>query len=230
MGVEDRDWWREPLAKSSRWPGIVFALILVIGLAMVVHARGWPQSWRVGGEQRGFQPALGLGFGPRKPTYAPGDRWKSYLAPERVCAGGENPSADTDAQVDTMLCLINYARSVAGVPGLPRNERLTRAATLKGEDIVRCRDFNHDACGRDPHAVAVRAGYPDASWGENLLVASGSNGAPRPALDGWLNSEGHRENLLNPAWTEQGVALLTAPRFNGGPDAALWVSEFGGRH
>ena len=58
-------------------------------------------------------------------------------------------------------------------------------------------------------------------------MGPGARGAPRPALDRWLNSPHHRENLLNPAWTEQGVALQVAKRFSYGADYAVWASEFG---
>jgi uncharacterized protein YkwD len=58
-------------------------------------------------------------------------------------------------------------------------------------------------------------------------MGTGALGAPRPALDGWLNSPGHRENLLNPIWTEQGIALNDAKHFTYGRDAAVWASEFG---
>ena len=229
MGIEDRDWARARRPSPRRWPGVLLVAALLAGLAVFVHGKGWSDSWKVGGERGHIRPTLGFGFGPQKPHYASGDRWKSYLAPESVCPGGEDRDAPAADQVRTMLCLIDYARRVAGLRALPENDALTRAATLKGEDVIRCKDFNHNACGKDPRAVANDAGYPQASWGENLYVASGPNGAPRPALDGWLNSDGHRENLLRPSWTEQGVALLEAKHFDGGPDAALWVSEFGAR-
>jgi uncharacterized protein YkwD len=51
----------------------------------------------------------------------------------------------------------------------------------------------------------------------------------RVALDRWLNSPHHRENLLSASWTEQGIALLDAKAFSYGKDAAVWVSEFGQR-
>jgi uncharacterized protein YkwD len=72
-------------------------------------------------------------------------------------------------------------------------------------------------------------GYPQVSWGENLALSPGPFAAARVAADGWLNSEHHRENLFNPDWTEQGVAIVTVPAFQGQRDVSIWVSQFGDR-
>jgi uncharacterized protein YkwD len=106
---------------------------------------------------------------------------------------------------------------------------LDRSAELKAADIIRCADFAHAACGKDPHAVADQVGYPQVWWGENLALSPGPFAAARVAADGWLNSEHHRENLLDPRWTEQGIAVMTAPEFRGQRDVAIWVSQFGER-
>jgi uncharacterized protein YkwD len=126
-----------------------------------------------------------------------------------------------------MLCLINFARRRAGLGSLRASSVLSLAASFKARDIVKCRQFAHTACGRDAHAVVNEAGYPPVSWGENLYLGPGAFGAPRPALDGWLNSPHHRENLLDPLWTEQGIAVRQAKHFQYGSDSAVWASEFG---
>jgi len=159
--------------------------------------------------------------------YMKHDKWASYLAPKSVCPGGEDAGATAADQATTMLCLINFARRHAGLNPLRASPILSLAASFKARDIVRCRQFAHAACGRNPRAVADEAGYPRFSWGENLLMGPRARAAPRPALDGWLNSPHHRENLLNPIWTEQGIAVMQAKHFAYGYDAAVWASEFG---
>jgi uncharacterized protein YkwD len=126
-----------------------------------------------------------------------------------------------------MLCLINFARRRAGLNRLQASPVLSLAGSFKARDVVRCRRFAHTACGRNARAVADEAGYPHVAWGENLYLGPGARGAPRPALDRWLNSPHHRENLLNPTWTEQGIARRSARHFTYGFDAAVWASEFG---
>ena len=52
-------------------------------------------------------------------------------------------------------------------------------------------------------------------------------GAPRPSLDGWLNSPGHRENLFRPEWRTQGIAVEKVERFGQDRNMTLWVNQFG---
>jgi uncharacterized protein YkwD len=170
---------------------------------------------------------LGPKVGQSERLYPENDPWKAYLAPESICPGGEDRSAPTAEQLKTMACLLNWARERRGLPALPVNETLSAAARAKAEDIYRCSDFAHEACGKEAHSVAQEAGYAGSSWGENLYAGSGELARPRVAVDGWLNSAGHRENLFREEWTEQGIALLQAPSFNGVPEVALWVSHFG---
>jgi uncharacterized protein YkwD len=163
-----------------------------------------------------------------EPLYPKHDPWRSYLADERTCPGGEDAGAPLEQQIETMLCLIAYARARHGVATLLVNERLSQSATFKGRDIERCKVFAHSPCGGDPSEVASRAGY-EGAFGENLYIGDGRLGAPRPALDGWLNSPGHRENLFRPEWRTEALYAAKLPRFRDHRDATLWVSHFGDR-
>jgi hypothetical protein len=160
------------------------------------------------------------------PLYAKNDPWLSYLADERTCPGGEDEGAAITQQLETMLCLIDHARLVHGLRGLPVHPRLSQSAALKGRAIQRCQVFAHAPCGGDPSDVARQAGW-EGSFGENLYIGDGRLGAPRPALDGWLNSAAHRENLLRPDWLVQSLYIAKLPRFRDHRDATLWVSHFG---
>jgi len=187
---------------------------------------GLQERMRILFREPGAPPALALP-GVQPALYVKNDKWASYLAREAVCPGGEDAGAPDANQETTMLCLINFARRHAGLNPLQASPVLSLAASFKDRDIVHCRQFAHAACGKNPRAVADEAGYPRVSWGENLYMGPGARGAPRPALDRWLNSPHHRENLLNALWTEQGIALKVAKRFSYGSDYAVWASEFG---
>jgi uncharacterized protein YkwD len=125
-----------------------------------------------------------------------------------------------------MWCLINFARQRDGLTALPTTSLLDGTAVLKANEIVRCHNFDHAACGGDPAADIRATGYQGA-WGENLYIAGGRWGAPRVALDGWLNSPGHRENLFRSQWRTQGIAVLKLNQFGPYHDMTLWVSHFG---
>ena len=96
--------------------------------------------------------------------------------------------------------------------------------------MYRCGGLAHDACGKDPWAPFDEVGYPDVARGEALYDGFGADRSPRAALDGWLASPSHRRMLLDPIWTEQGVAVLRPELEPEGEQArAIWVAHVGGR-
>src|SRR4051812_48158067 len=140
------------------------------------------------------------------PLYAADDPWAAWLAPESSCPGGETAAARR-TEATTMLCLINYARAHQGLGPVALVTSLTAASAAKAGDIVRCGEFEHGACGKRSDQAATDAGYPAAGgWGENLYIGEGRRGAPRRAMDGWLNSTEHRENLFLSQWRTAGHA------------------------
>jgi len=161
-----------------------------------------------------------------EPLYAPNDPWRAFLADERTCPGGADQGLPPQAQVETMVCLIDHARVHAGLSRLPVSSVLSSSARLKGEEILRCGVFAHSPCGDDPAAGVRSLGYRGA-FGENLYVADGAFAAPRVALDRWLNSPGHRENLLRPQWRVQSVYVVKVASFREYRNGEVWVSHFG---
>lgn len=162
--------------------------------------------------------------------YPANDAWAAYLPAPSACAESTNASAvPVDAEA-AMICVLNYARARAGLAPLRVAPLLNRSAELKAHDIIRCGQFTHAACGKNPRAVADDVGYPQVGWGENIEMSPGPFAAARVAADGWLNSDHHRENLFDPRWTEQGIAETVVPEFRGQHDVAIWVSEFGDRN
>lgn len=156
-----------------------------------------------------------------------------YLAPPGACPEADLPGAAIADQVNEMLCLINYARSKKGVPTVATSPLLASSTRIKADDIVRCDDFSHTACGHSVTYPFERAGYiaPGYDWGvgENLAWGTGTYGTPRGAMRGWLYSDPHRENIFTPSWREQGVALQRPQTFQGYTDNSVWVSHFGWR-
>jgi uncharacterized protein YkwD len=154
------------------------------------------------------------------------DPWRDYVAPESSCPGRDRTDLPVLEQDRVMVCLLAYARGAAGLPALPVVYRLNRSSLLKAMDIQRCSDFSHTACGRPFASVFEAVGY-SGSTGENIAWGAGSAGSPAAVVSGWLNSPHHRENLFSREWSEQGVALVSAPGFLGARSAQIWVNEFG---
>jgi uncharacterized protein YkwD len=235
VGVQDRDWYRQPPPRQRRSStaqtvAIVLGVLVVAGVAL--HALRIRQP-TFEGEHRTLIPDTRISLLPglpavtlhNSPLYPRNDPWQAYLAGEQTCPGGERNNAPLAAQATTMVCLVNFAREQRGLRPLTI-VALFNSSVAKTERIVRCRQFAHDACGEDPASDARAAGYR-GDFGENLYIADGRWGAPRVALDGWLNSPGHRENLFRPEWRTEGIAVDKLDSFGPYRDAELWVQEFG---
>ena len=121
----------------------------------------------------------------------------------RAEAPGTRPSASTIAA--QVVNLTNVERARRGHVRLRANARLTRAAQIHAEQMARARQAAHVLRNANyPQAEdrLAAAGYQWEWCGEN--VASGQSSAAA-AMDDWMHSHGHRENILNPHFTEMGA-------------------------
>ncbi|WP_238935448.1 CAP domain-containing protein [Saccharopolyspora spinosa] len=120
---------------------------------------------------------------------------------------------------DAVVRLVNAARAQANVAPLQTDERLRTAARDHSKDMAR-RDFcaHNNPDGLTPSDRMRAAGYPQPG-AEN--VAKGQN-SPHSVMRAWMNSPGHRANLLNPEFTTIGVGA-----YFGRSDGPSWTQNFG---
>jgi uncharacterized protein YkwD len=125
--------------------------------------------------------------------------------------------ARTEAEVVT---LTNRERAAAGLPPLATDPALTRAAQAHSTDMV-ARDFySHTAPdGSRPWDRAAAAGAARRSIGENIACGQRS---PAEVVTGWMNSPGHRANILKPDFTHIGIGFT-----GGGRAGTYWTQLFG---
>jgi uncharacterized protein YkwD len=130
-------------------------------------------------------------------------------APVKLTAPGadvNNPGDPTqEGQAQAILSLLNAARAKAGLQPLKLNNKLTATALAHSRDQAKMDKMTHD--GSDGSQVAdraTRAGYTWSSVGENVLQRPDIHAAG--AFDQWWNSPPHYENMMNPAFTEIGIA------------------------
>ena len=128
-----------------------------------------------------------------------------------------------------MQCLTNFARAQEGLAPLQLNATLNAAGQAKLKSNVSCAEFSHTPCGQpfDTVFTAYVQGATSYQIGENILWGTGSNGTPRQAMNGWLHSTGHRENILSAAYAQLGIGYLPGQTFQGHDGATLWSQEFG---
>jgi hypothetical protein len=123
-----------------------------------------------------------------------------------------------------MAVAVNRVRVVNGLPPLKLNLDLCRAAQQMCDEILLTGNFGHvDSRGLRADARAQEVGYAFEWLGENL--AAGQPTLER-ALQAWLNSPSHRENLLNPAYREMGLGYT---RLEGSRYGTCWAQLFGSR-
>jgi uncharacterized protein YkwD len=153
--------------------------------------------------------------------------WSAYLAPASACSGSTEAGASVAVQRRAVACLINWARRREGRKKLAPSSSLTRAADLKGQKVASCGQFSHTPCGSDLTGPLKASGYPYASFGENLFVGSWGAVAPRDVVAAWLQSPGHRENMMRPYFRDVGAAAVRASGLLGGGAEVVWVTTFG---
>ncbi|MCP9491221.1 MAG: CAP domain-containing protein [Solirubrobacteraceae bacterium MAG38_C4-C5] len=155
------------------------------------------------------------------PAAASGQATQGPSASGTTCAYRSAPLSDP-LRPEVLLasvCLVNFERASRGIAPMYVDARLTAAAQGHAEDEVRRGFFDHtnpDGC--DPSCRAAAAGYP-AGAGENIY--SGPETAAE-AVDGWMESTGHRANILEPGYRTIGAGGAV-----GGQRGWEWVHTFG---
>jgi uncharacterized protein YkwD len=136
------------------------------------------------------------------------------------------PSTDAAASAITpasVLELTNQSRSQAGIAGLTYNASLEQAAQAKANDLLARQYFAHNTPdGKTPWYFFDLVGYKYLAAGENLAVHFSD---VEPLQDAWMNSPGHRANILNSSFKEMGVGISRG-QFEG-HDSIFVVEEFG---
>lgn len=120
--------------------------------------------------------------------------------------------------------LTNSERARIGLPTLAESEALTAMAMTKANDMIQRQYFAHVAPdGEDIGVLAERFGYAYLNIGENLAL--GDFATSGEIVSGWMDSPGHRANILAQQFTEIGIAV-TRGTYEG-KNAWFAVQEFG---
>lgn len=131
------------------------------------------------------------------------------------------PAADTNSPAAQVIALTNQARTAAGCASLATDHTLTDSAYTHAADMARGRYLNHTGRdGRSPFDRMRAAGAPGAGYlAEN--IAAGQR-TPEAVVTAWLQSPGHRKNILNCRYQWIGVGV------SGTPTTPYWVQNFAG--
>ena len=142
-------------------------------------------------------------------------------AAAKGCAGADTPATAASAAKTraAILCLVNAQRHARHLPGLRESGQLDRSAQGWTNTMVRTGQFTH---GQDFAARISAVGFDWSDAGENIATGYPT---PRAVLKGWMASQGHCENLLDPVFAWIGTGISTRDLGQYGP--ATWTQDFG---
>lgn len=155
---------------------------------------------------------------PKKSTPPPAPTSAAPVPKPAPPAPAPPASAGTAGQVTE---LVNAERAKEGCGPVTVNDRLNTAAQRHSADMEAKNYFSHTSQdGRDPGDRITAAGYRWSTYGEN--IAKGQR-TPADVMRSWMDSPGHRANILNCSFKEIGVGKQDS---GGGP---VWTQVFGAR-
>ncbi|MGE5549384.1 MAG: CAP domain-containing protein [Bacteroidota bacterium] len=143
-----------------------------------------------------------------KPTATPAP------APTPADPGTQNLTADENY----ILQQVNAERAKAGLAPLQIDYRLVQTARAKSRDMIQNGYFGHQSPTLgSPFDQMRAAGITYRTAGENIAGNSSAAGA----MQAWMNSPGHRANILNGSFTKIGIGVV-----NGGPYGKMLTQQF----
>lgn len=127
-----------------------------------------------------------------------------------------NATLSFESQV---VSLCNAERAKQGLPALSVNWELARMARIKSQDMRDQNYFDHTSpTYGTPFKMMSSFGISYSYAGENIAAGQPD---PKSVVQGWMNSSGHRANILNSHYTQIGVGYA-----KGGSYGSYWTEEF----
>ena len=173
------------------------------------------------------EPRRGKSGGEKSHVTSPGKKGEK---PATVVATAKIPSQLSDSGAVTasnalsafekkVVELVNQERINRGLAPLEADVQLSRVARVKSEDMRDNGYFSHDSPTYGSVSDMLRKfGIQFRAAGENIAAGYPT---PEAVVDGWMNSSGHRENILNPEFTHIGVGYA-----EGGQYQHTWTQQF----
>lgn len=129
------------------------------------------------------------------------------------------PAVTTTTQENEVIRLVNVERAKAGLPALKTNWQLSRVARYKSADMASKGYFSHNSpTYGTPFQMMENFGLRFTAAGENIAYGQRT---PAEVMRDWMNSPGHRSNIMSGSFSEIGVGL--AKNKNG---VCYWTQQF----
>lgn len=153
-----------------------------------------------------------------KPKVTPKPSPKVTVTP---VPGTTTPPSGITEEEQTLLDLVNKARADAGAGPLQFDMNVVKTARLKAKDMVDNNYFSHQSpTYGSPFDMMKQFGITFKTAGENIAGNSTVSGA----FKAWMNSPGHKKNILNPSFNYNGIGIVSDPTYG-----KMLVQQFIGR-
>lgn len=125
---------------------------------------------------------------------------------------GQSNNSSTNYQITSeeqeLLNLINEQRKAYGLSALKIDAELQKVAKLKAQDLVNNNYFSHNSpTYGSPFDMMKSFGITYKAAGENIA----GNSTLKGAVTAWMNSQGHRDNILSNAYNYTGIGVVNSP-------------------
>ncbi len=120
----------------------------------------------------------------------------------------QTSTSSATSEEQELLKLINEQRAAYGLQDLKFDEELQKVAKTKAEDLVNNNYFSHNSpTYGSPFDMMKSFGISYKAAGENIA----GNSTLKGAVEAWMNSQGHRENILSNAYNYTGIGIVSSP-------------------
>lgn len=142
-------------------------------------------------------------------------KYVKLIYPQSSNSGGSNSNESTTtneltADEQEVFNLINQQRTSAGLSALKIDEELQNVARVKAKDMVDNNYFSHNSpTYGTPFNMIKNFGITYKTTGENIAGNSSNQGA----VNAWMNSEGHKANILSNNYNYTGIAVVSSPKY-----------------
>lgn len=157
------------------------------------------------------------------PDKGTGTTTNQNSANDNIAQGNASAIAGSvEAKENAVLKLVNDERAKHGLKALTMSTKLISLAEMKSKDMAEKRYFDHTSpTYGTPFQMMQKYGVSYKTAGEN--IAAGQRSA-QEVMNSWMNSSGHRANILNGNYTELGVGY-----YAGGSYGTYWTQMFIGK-
>ena len=146
-------------------------------------------------------------------------KYIKLIYPKTRTSGGNNSSGGINTTTTNstwttdeleVFNLINQQRTANGLSALKIDNELQKVARIKAKDMVDNNYFSHTSpTYGSPFDMIKSFGISYKAAGENIA----GNSTNKAAVDAWMNSSGHRANILSNSYNYTGVGVVSSPKY-----------------